>query len=315
MDKELHQQEIENSHRKGFGGSDAAMFAAIAEKGLDGISQTYLNRIGEVMGLCDPRPRFTTKVMENGHYFEDWCEKNIFDASVFEREAFIEKPLAKNFTTFAHADYAASTLAEMVVYELKFSIMPTEHVISKYRWQFQWYMMLGANVVSLLHGWGADPSEQLNYTQVRIDKDEDAIKRLLDGIWILDDAISKGWQPKVSDGETLETCPFQVVTAVGCIHELTKKAKEIEEELAKQKAIVMAYMTDNFLTSLTGFDDGENVTVSYVKPTKTASFDSKAYFKAHPVSADDKKAFTVEKEKAGYVSFTAKAPKSDAALG
>lgn len=313
MNKELHQQEIENSHRKGFGGSDAAMFAAIAEKGLDGISQTYLNRIGEVMGLCDPRPRFVTEAMENGHRFEDWCEKNVFDSSVFLREAFIEQPFANNFTTFAHADYAARTFAETVIYELKFSTMTTQQVVNKYRWQFQWYMMLGASVVSLLHGWGNLDGPQT--TSIRIDKDEDAIKKLLNGIWILDKAIDEGWQPKVSDGENLECCPYQVVTAVSRIHELTKRVKEMNEEIEKQKAVVMSYMADNLLSSLSGFDNDENVTVSYVKPTTTASFDSKAYFKAHPVSADDKKAFTVEKEKAGYVSFTAKAPKSDVALG
>lgn len=310
MDKELHQQEIEQSHLKGFGGSDAAMFAAIAKNGIEGLGRTHLRRIAEVMGLCDPRPYYVNKAMENGHFFEDyWAEKQA-KGICWRREAKLrlyEEVQPKNFEIFAHADFLRETIGNFsdpqpcsMVYELKFSQSDTDNVMSTYKWQLQWYYMLGATEVVLVHGSGSDPySPEIKV--VSVEKDIDSVGLLLRGIDILDEAIGNGWKPQVDDVQSVADCPSRVVMQIAELHIAMQQLIEAQEKVDSLKQSIGEYMADNLISSIT---TEAGTSLSYVKPSTTRTFDSKAsYFKANPIDKEVKEQYITEKTRAGYVTF------------
>lgn len=321
MDKELHQQEIEQSHLKGFGGSDAAMFAAIAKNGIEGLGRTHLRRIAEVMGLCDPRPHYVNKAMENGHFFEDyWAEKQA-KGICWRREAKLrlcEEVQPKNFEIFAHADFLRETIGNFsdpqpcsMVYELKFSQSDTDNVMSTYKWQLQWYYMLGATEVVLVHGSGSDPySPEIKV--VGVEKDIDSVGLLLRGIDILDEAIGNGWKPQVDDVQSVADCPSRVVMQIAELHIAMQQLIEAQEKVDSLKQSIGEYMADNLIGSIT---TEAGTSLSYVKPSTTRTFDSKAsYFKANPIDKEVKEQYITEKTRAGYVTFKEATPKKGDSL-
>lgn len=321
MDKELHQQEIEQSHLKGFGGSDAAMFAAIAKNGIEGLGRTHLRRIAEVMGLCDPRPYYVNKAMENGHFFEDyWAEKQA-KGICWRREAKLrlyEEVQPKNFEIFAHADFLRETIGNFsdpqpcsMVYELKFSQSDTDNVMSTYKWQLQWYYMLGATEVVLVHGSGSDPySPEIKV--VSVEKDIDSVGLLLRGIDILDEAIGNGWKPQVDDVQSVADCPSRVVMQIAELHIAMQQLIEAQEKVDSLKQSIGEYMADNLISSIT---TEAGTSLSYVKPSTTRTFDSKAsYFKANPIDKEVKEQYITEKTRAGYVTFKEATPKKGDSL-
>lgn len=320
MNKELHQQEIEQSHLKGFGGSDAAMFAAIAKNGIEGLGRTHLRRIAEVMGLCEPRPHYVNEAMENGHFFEDyWAEKQA-KGICWRREAKLrlyEEVQPKNFEIFAHADFLHETIGNFsdpqpcsMVYELKFSQSDTDNVMSTYKWQLQWYYMLGATEVVLVHGSGSDPySPEIKV--VSVEKDIDSVGLLLRGIDILDEAIGNGWKPQVDDVQSVADCPSRVAMQIAELHIAMQQLKEAQEKVDSLKQSIGEYMADNLIGSIT---TEAGTSLSYVKPSTTRTFDSKAYFKANPIDKEVKEQYMTEKTRAGYVAFKEATPKKSDSL-
>src|SRR5690554_1988708 len=100
-----HQNEIERTRVGGFGGSDAKMFYKIGLRGLSALSNSDKKRIRVAKGIDEYKPVFQTEAMRKGHEFEDWYfENSIYQQENWEREVKIERELATNFKTFAHAD-------------------------------------------------------------------------------------------------------------------------------------------------------------------------------------------------------------------
>ena len=118
-------QEIIDSRKGGFGGSDADMFARVGLNGLSVLTDTDKKRIAVALGQIEYVPIQPTEAMERGNDFEDFVAQFLikYQASGCKREAVIEKKLARNFRTFAHADF----YFEDLILSLKRSALP-EHL-------------------------------------------------------------------------------------------------------------------------------------------------------------------------------------------
>lgn len=288
-----HNNEIISTRKGGFGGSDAAMFLRIAKaSSVDALSATDNRRIAVMMGLAEPR-QFTTTAMEAGHAFEDWYESQITEP--YQREQFMEIfGMAKHFKLFAHADYLTS---KGRVYELKYSQEDTIDVQNRYMAQCQWYYMLGAKSVVLVHGWGlVEPFivEGTHYSHVpQIDH---IIADLKAGITILDEAIDGGWKPSNYDSVEFADLTPEVAGLLVSISTHSAQVKELTEQLDAEKAKLMEYMDAEGLSSI----NAEFGKMSYTQPTKTMSLDTKRLQAEMPELCRD---FMKEGVKKGYVTF------------
>ena len=277
-------EELKRSHANGFGGSDAKMFAKIGTKGIESLSTTEKKRILVALGKMEAEDFGGNVYTEAGHLFEDWCEQGNFIKNS-EREKYIEREgLAKHFKVFAHADfYNGQTGA---VYECKYSQDPTYKVFEDYFEQLQWYYMLGAQSVTLVHGWGAVlPFEVAGYGFQDVDKEEDTIYYIKQGIAMLDQAIEDG---AFDDYDTTEVAVSEMdeETAVACraLGIVMAKIKEAEKLADEHKATLLAWMEKHGVLNI----KGEGFTVSYVSPTTRKTFDTKKAQADFPALKDDK---------------------------
>ena len=72
LNKIEHQREIENSHRNGFGGSDAALVLSFANA--KELNATQSKRLKIIANLEEPDAHIETCEMRAGHAFEDYFE-------------------------------------------------------------------------------------------------------------------------------------------------------------------------------------------------------------------------------------------------
>lgn len=278
MNKQEHNKEIIASRKGGFGGSDAAMFLRIAERGVDNLSNTDLKRIAVAMGLREPAPSYTNAAMEAGHSFEDWVEQNAVNHNDnFVREAYLCREIVPTFKTFAHADFHVEQTG--LVVECKYSQLTTQEVEDTYAAQLQWYYMLGAENVLLYHGWGGvEPFKVDGKHEIFIVKDNTMIDKLLDGIVALNDAILNGWKPVPADEMLEADVPTEVQSA---LKEL-RTIKMQQEELAKREQEAKAIVADYMLLTDTANIRGEGFVATYTQKTTRKSFDAKAFLKENP---------------------------------
>lgn len=193
-----HAQEIQQTRIGGLGGSDAAIVYKIGLNGLKALTNTDMKRLAVMTGKIEQDNWGGNAYTNAGHLFEDYAESVLPFDGPYEREKVIEQKLAHNFKTFAHADFVsyAKGTTNMIVIECKFVQEPTEKVAEKYSAQLQWYYALGAKNVMLYHGTGTvEPFEVAECFTQFIERDENTIAILLNGIKILDEALSKGWEP------------------------------------------------------------------------------------------------------------------------
>ena len=277
-------EELKRSHANGFGGSDAKMFAKIGTKGIESLSTTEKKRILVALGKMEADDFGGNVYTEAGHLFEDWCEQGNFIKNS-EREKYIEREgLAKHFKVFAHADfYNGQTGA---VYECKYSQDPTYKVFEDYFEQLQWYYMLGAKSVTLVHGWGAVlPFEVAGYGFQDVDKEEDTIYYIKQGIAMLDQAIEDG---AFDDYDTTEVTVSEMddETAASCraLGVVIARMKEAEKLADEHKATLLAWMEAHGVLNI----KGDGFTVSYVSPTTRKTFDTKKAQTDFPALKDDK---------------------------
>jgi hypothetical protein len=201
-----------------------------------------------------------------------------------EREKYMEtEGLAKNFKVFAHADfYDAATNA---VVECKFSQDDTMKVFDDYFAQLQWYYMLGADKVTLYHGWGTVlPFDVVGVLPIHVDKDDDFIACIRDGIAELDKAIEDG---AFDDYDATEVTMSELsdVQLQAC-EQLTaamRTIKEIEAKAEESRATLLAWMEAHGVLNI----KGEGFTVSYVSPTTRKTFDTKKAQADFPALKDD----------------------------
>lgn len=215
-----HAQEITSTRSIGFGGSDAAMILRIGKGGFDAITKSDRERIKVVKGLADYVPTPSTPAMQAGHDFEDYIagiSSLIFGDGV-EREKFLTREGYKHFQVFAHADYAVPTADGLNIFELKFSKKTTDEVLTTYHAQCQWYYLLGATEVHLVHG--LNDGEGFDMTKVStiyVERDESVIDYLAEGLRMLDD----GWDDVPVEVET--DVPFSVESKVMELADLLRR--------------------------------------------------------------------------------------------
>lgn len=281
-----HNQEIQNTRIGGLGGSDADMLLRIGRNGMSALTATDMKRLSVMMGISKPEP-FGGNIYTNaGHAFEDYAESVMPTGQVIiTREEKLEKKLAKNFSTFAHADF---TLREVKggkildVVECKFVQKDTEKVAQEYQAQLQWYYIMGASSVTLYHGRGQvepfdpDTIEAVNYD---IDRNNELCAVILAGVKMLDQAISDGWKPITPDKQHIIEASATVQLAFHKLQSISIQKKQMEAEEAEAKAIIESYMIDFECSSI--YDDFGN-SVIMTKSSTSRTFDGAKFLKAHP---------------------------------
>ena len=297
--KETHQNEILSTRIGGLGGSDARLVASIADKGIDNLSATNARRLATMLDLLPPVSIPVTPAMAAGHLFEDYYEKcsDFGIAETYIREEYLQyQGGLTNFKAFAHADFTCHYDGGFDVYELKFvNGKSIDEVVQTYYWQLQWYYMLGATKVYLVHGIGdVEPFKVKGVQLLPIDKDEVAIETLKKGLQILDDAIASGWQPTLRTEEKAEDTIL--LDDINEMESLLRQKEEIDSKIATIKERLMAYMM------ISGVDKIQcpQGNLSYSKPTITRTIDSKRLKAEHKDIYD---AYLVENERKGSVTY------------
>lgn len=274
---QAHAQEIKKTRVGGLGGSDAAILHKIGQYGLSALSMTDHKRLAIMVGTLEQSDWSGNEYTNAGHAFEDWSAKYING----EREVYMSAELARNFKTFAHADFIDTADNAKPVIECKFVKMQTNQVINKYYSQLQWYYLLGAKKVLLFHGIGtAEPFDVEETFLRKIERDEAEINILRNGIKILDVALSNGWAPNVADKIEVQATPGIVQEAFEKLVEIRDKKKAIDELEKSAKKVLIEYI-EGF--GLSGIFAGETKRqVIYTKPTEIQTFDVAKFSAEHP---------------------------------
>lgn len=299
-EKELHQQEIEQSRVGGFGGSDAKMFYKIGLNGLSALSNTDKMRIRVAKGIDEYKPIMQTEAMQKGHDFEDWYAYwFVGTPSGITREHRIEPDvkMARNFNIFAHADFY--NVEDRRVIELK-CVSSVDTVQDDYMAQLQWYYMLGCREIWLIV---CDSKEEYfddgMQAPAGVNPNENYIETLRHGIKLLDDnwndldlKIGDEWDE--SDLFPSEQKEVQLMTSY------LQQIKSMELQIEESKAKLLDIMTKSGVKSIKS--DAYNITV--VPDGTTSRFDKKKLLKDHPeINEAD---YTATSERKSYLKITLK---------
>lgn len=275
-----HAQEIKRTRVGGLGGSDAALVYKIGLKGLSALTATNHQRLAVMLGLSDQKDWSGNAYTNAGHEFEDYVEENLpFGELKYEREAIMSVKLARHFRTFAHADFRTE---DNTVAECKFVQDNTASVVNRYGAQLQWYYLLGARNVMLVHGTGtADPFEVKEVTLSHVEKNAKAIDILIAGIRILDEALESGWQPDIADKMCVADTPVVIQRAFDAMTEIKEREKAIEAEKKEAQKLLKEYIESLGLNGITA-SDGSKRQVVYVKASVIKTFDVSKFIGEHP---------------------------------
>jgi hypothetical protein len=223
---------------------------------------------------------------EAGHLFEDYAANAAYSiAHGMDREKYMEaEGMAKHFKVFAHADFYDET--NNAVVECKYSQDETMKVYEDYFAQLQWYYMLGADKVTLYHGWGTVlPFDVVGVMPVYVERDDDFIASLRDGIDELDKAVEDG---AFDDYDTTEVTVSEMdeETAAACraLGVVIARMKETEQLAEQHKATLLAWMEAHGVLNI----KGDGFTVSYVSPSTRKTFDTKKAQADFPTLKDEK---------------------------
>lgn len=285
-DQQEHNAEIQRTRVGGLGGSDADMLMRVGRNGIGALTATDMKRLSVMLGISEQEQWGGNMYTNAGHAFEDYIAENMpagKDVTV-TREEYIEKKLARNFKTFAHADFTIRTGRKKAfdVLECKYVQKETEKVAREYEAQLQWYYLLGANAVALVHGCGAvDPfdPEQVEEETMPIERDEIICRDILAGIKAIDKAIEDGWKPITPEKQHVCETSMTVQKAFETLQRCKQQREQLEEEETAAKAVIASYMED-FACSSIFADNGDAVTMTKASTSRT--FDGAKLLKAHP---------------------------------
>lgn len=272
-----HQEDIASSHSEGFGGTNSEMLAKIGNRGLSALSQTDKKIIAVVKKLIPFESIPSTPEMAAGHLFETFLAETVFcDAKEVMREKLLEKSLAKNFRTFAHADFYDKE--NNYVAECKYSQKNTEEVLEIYKYQLQNYFLMGADAVTLIHGSGeVKPFRVDDYSMISIDRDEKLIDEIKAGIKLLDEAWDELPLDIKKDIEASELLSWDA-KLINDIAEMVQQIKHLEAAVEEKKSQLMRVFETEGYKSV----KGDSITISYVDAFERKTFDKAAFAKAHP---------------------------------
>ena len=277
-----HDNEI-TSTRKGFlGGSDAAMVYKIGRKGIGSLSNTDRKRIAVLLGYDNQKPFGGNKWTEAGHDFEDNFEKVAKTwESGYQREKVLNGAKYRHFATIAHADYVDG---KGVVYELKCVNKNTERVIVTYYAQLQWYYMLGAEAVYLVHT--SDPNSQ--YAQRFIQRNDGVIGALREGLQALDDYCGKINETDCTvTEERVTTLPLDIESAIYLWRNGNKAIDNLRKQQQRYEQIILGYMQRNSVDRIINCDG-----TSIVIDTAHRQIDESVLLQRYPQTLKDGDIFT-----------------------
>lgn len=297
---EQHAEEIRKTRVGGLGGSDASILLRIGQAGLSALTATDNNRLCVMLGLI-PVGGFGGNVYTAaGHKFEDWVdEMKPWGEKHYDREAVIEMPFAKKFKTFAHADFFNAETG--VVVECKFVQAETDKVAQTYHAQLQWYYMLGAKEVYLMHGQGSvEPFEVAENALRHVERDQTTIDTMLNGIKILDNALESGWQPEQLEKVTIEETPEIVRKAFDEMDAVKVQEAELKARKDAATAVLKAYCEDWGLSGIVRAGENKRQAI-YTKAGVTRTLDVEKLRKEHPEI--DYEQYYKETKRAASITF------------
>lgn len=267
-----HNEEIKATRVGGFGGSDAAMVLAMAERIRAGLPLTTAqkHRLLQLKGL-EQRPDFDSPEIQAGRAFEDDVARNLVPAG-WDRETFLtpktnsSQAVRQHFRVFAHADFWNPETN--TVTECKWSRKYSHDGLEKqYKAQMQWYYMLGADAVCLC----SDTADGRKTTDVA--RDPATVELLVAALETIDEAF------QVLDLTITEkSCnelPPTVAALLKDIETMTKLIAQNEEMLKVKKAELLAYMDGNGINRVWS----DTASITYTAPSSSIGFDAKKFEK------------------------------------
>ena len=274
-----HMAEILTSRVGGFGGSDAKLLHKIGENGIASLSNTDKKRIAVMKGLVPYEAIVETTAMKAGRMFEDYVETMYSD---YEREVRLSAGLTDKFLTFAHADFCDERTWTVV--ECKYSQKSTDDVINDYKHQLQWYYLMGAEEVVLIHGTGGvEPFAPENPTILQIPQNKKLQETMLLGVKILAEEINNPILELGVNGDITDLPAWDR----DIIEAFIAAAIEVEINQArvdKYRAQVLLIMQDNGISKI----EADGYSISSTPPSTRSSFDKVKFAKAHPdINLDD----------------------------
>ena len=276
-EQQKQKREIVETRKGGFGGSDARMFYKVGLKGLSALSDTDKRRIAVALALGQAEyieiP--ATEAMEAGNEFERWLRSKYSEENGWESNYKLESDFIKprNFKIFAHADFY--DIENDIVIEAKYTASDLKTTISDYMPQLQWYYLLGVDKVYLVKGYQDEPFEL--YDEKFIERDDKFIEILRNGISLIDDFCNDFVYKEKDEWTTFDLMPHEQAAAEVMFNYLSQ-IKKMEEEVEKQKAIMLDLMLKNGVKSLKS--DGYTLTV--VPESIRSTFDKDKLLKKHP---------------------------------
>jgi len=267
-----HKNEIEATRKGGFGGSDAKMFYKIGLKGLSALNNTDKKRIRVAKGIDEYKPIPVNDAMQRGHDFEDWYEKQPF-APIAERELKLEAKLANNFDTFFHADFSGESNE---VWELK-CVQNPDNAVQDYYEQLQWQHLIGARMLWIVVCDSSQPFEIGVKIPELIERNENVIEIIRNGIKLLDDNWDNLNLDVGEDWDESDLMPFEKED-IAVFTSYLQRIKQLEELAEESRLKVFQFMQDNGIKSL----KSDYYTVAYVPESTTATLDKKKLFAEHP---------------------------------
>jgi hypothetical protein len=286
-------QQIYDTRYGGLGGSDAKMVLKIGKKGIESLSQSDINRLAVMTGQIDYKSTPTNIAMQRGNEFEQWLADNVF--AIPNNELI---PLPKNpysFKVFAHADFYKSDVG--FVYEAKFTKDDIQKTAETYKAQLQWYYMLGAKKVYLVHG--NSEIEFDHYSTIEIERDETIISHLIKGLELIEEYIKDFvFEPKEEWTEQ-DLLPFDKQDALA-MYSALEEIKRLEAYAEEYKDRLKKMFEMYNIKSL----KAENYTITYIPESVSNSFDKAKLFKEHPEIKEDD--YTKKSPKKSYLKINLK---------
>lgn len=293
MKKDNHNEEIRATRVGGFGGSDAAMVLAMAERIREGhpLTTAQKHRILQLKGL-ETRPDFDSPEIQAGRAFEDEVDKSL-EPIGWDRETYMQPnpnstmAVRQHFKVFAHADFYNPKTN--TVTECKWSRKYSHDGLEKqYAAQLQWYYMLGADAVCLC----SDTADGRKTTDVA--RDPVTVELLASALETIDKAFPA--LDLTINEKGINELPPTVAALIKDIETMTKLMAQDEEMLKAKKAELLAYMDCNSLNKVWS----DTASVTYTAPSSSVGFDAKKFEKDH---ADLYAAYRTKiTKKAGYLT-------------
>lgn len=253
--RQAHQEDINASRIGHLGGSDATMVYKVGRKGINSICATDKKRLAVCLGLTEPTTWGGNKWTDAGHDFEDNFGKELETRGVqFEREKLFHGEQFNHFATCAHADFVVRN----TVYECKCVKSKTyEAVLTRYFAQLQWYYMLGADKVFLVHA--TAPTEK--YTTTFVPRNETVINIIRDGLKLLDTyCATLNKENAAIITENVLTLPMEVEYALWQWKEYSQRIQELTTSRNRFAATVVQYMQTNAV-DIIETEQGERITL------------------------------------------------------